>query len=152
MTTIAWDSEYLAADSRVTHESKLISNNFYKIRQFSKGTKYNGDTLLYIAMSGHLEDFEKVLDMIKHEEFPSLSFKISHEVSALILGKNYIYELEANGCYLIRYNHSEKLALGSGGNFALSAMYLGLNATEAVQHASLLDLATNDNVISVRVI
>lgn len=67
-------------------------------------------------------------------------------MSGIIIGENFAYAIEKEEGYLIKYDRSCKLVCGSGGNFALSAMRLRLNAVSAVKHAIKLDVYSGGKI------
>lgn len=143
MTTIAWDGETLASDSRVTQDSHLVSDSFQKIFTI-EGAEYRGDRILAVAMSGKCCDYHKILDYIFDENFGYTNF--GHDTNCILIGKKFAYDLARNDGYLVKFNKKAKIANGSGGCFALSAMTLGLSAPEAVKHAKKLDCASGGRV------
>lgn len=145
MTTIAYDGEILATDSRMTQDSYLTTDKAKKIFIFKEPITYLDDELLVCAFSGRCADWDKFLHYIVSDNFPC---GMSHNVSGIIVGKKYAYELEHDTGYLIRHNKKTKLVGGSGGVFAQSAMLLGFNAKEAVKHAMKLDMASGGRVQS----
>lgn len=132
MTVIAWDGQVLAADSRLTCNGNLTSDNYNKIH-ILKNVQYLGDKLLVIGVSGTASDVLKLVEHLEDKEY--LTKTLSHDIHAILIGEKYMYELYMNDVHMIRYNKRIKLGIGSGGDFAQSAMALGLNAKEAVKHA-----------------
>lgn len=132
MTVLAWDGKTLAADSRVSSRSDIITDNAQKIYKINN-IGYAGDTLLAIAMSGALADFDKVVSFIHSSEFPG--GEIDHRLNGIVVGVNYVYMLEQGTGYLVRYDRKLKVAEGSGEAYARSAMSLGMNAKDAIKHA-----------------
>lgn len=122
----------MASDSRLTCSGNLTSDNYNKIHKLNN-VEYLGDKLLVIGVSGTASD---VLKLIKHmEDKDYLATALAHDVHAILVGEKYLYELYPDDVHMIRYDKSMKLAVGSGGDIAQSAMALGLNAKEAVKHA-----------------
>ena len=143
ITTIAWDGKILAADSRTTSGSHLISDTGCKLFQL-EGVCFGEDKLLAIAVSGSCCDTDKVL---RYLNICKSVQDFTHEVDAIIVGVSRVYKLESNSGYLIPYYKDTKLAYGSGGVFARSALVLGMTAVDAVKHAMLLDMSTGGEVI-----
>lgn len=143
MTVCCWDGKILAADSRVTADTSIITNNFDKLFPLNH-IPYFGDVLVHAAFCGTLSDLHCVLHYMESEHF--LVKRVEHDVSALIVGQKYVYKLEEKSNYLIRYNKKTKLAAGSGAPEGRSAMALGLNAIDACKHAIKLDSACGGKV------
>ena len=132
MTCLAWCGKTLAADSRSSCDGDIVCDNTQKIYTLND-IPYVIDTLKVIAVAGRLADFDKIMHYLHSEDFPSAN--INHGVHAIIVGERFVYMLENNSGYLIRYPKKTQLATGSGGVFAKSGMMLGLSAKDAVKHA-----------------
>jgi ATP-dependent protease HslVU (ClpYQ) peptidase subunit len=143
MTVIVWDGKILAADSRMTEGSFLVTDNDQKLFILDPAIEYKGDELLACALAGSSTDNEFILEHICGHDFPS---KISHKASGIFIGKKNVYILENDTTYLIPFSRNTKLAEGSGCQFAYSAMKLGLNAIEAAKHACKLDMACGGKI------
>ncbi len=150
MTVICWDGKILAADSRVTSDSALISDNYHKIIKLDN-VNYFGDDLLYAGISGRLADRDYLVAYLHSEEFSNSNDCRSdhHDLSAIIVGKQRVYSLDMGCIWLISYPKKTKLASGTGRPYALSAMGLGLNAINAVKHTCKFDLACGGKIRSV---
>jgi len=146
MTIIVWDGYVLASDSRVTTESHLVTDSADKMVVFQEGIPYRGDTLIGIGMAGAVIDFDKVIDILQDEKFGTPASNFEYDVSGVVIGKKYVYEMEENSSYLIPYDRSQKLACGSGRPFALAAMHLGKNSVKAVEVAIALDCGCGGKV------
>lgn len=141
MTSIAWDGEILATDSRVTADGIIITDKQKKLFKIHL-TQYNGDRLIAVATAGSCRDVRSVLDKLDGvEDVPD-----NHNVHALIVGENMVYELFPKKWNLIEYTRDTKLGAGSGEPIVVSAMHLGLNAIDAIKHAKKLDCYTGGKV------
>lgn len=140
MTTVAWDGKILAADSRISCDTTIITDSGRKLYSLPR-VHYRNDKLLAIAMSGIVSDYDRIIDAIMAEDIGN-GTKIEHECAAIVVGEKFVYELDNGADYLIRYDRHIKLAHGSGSKFALAAMYLKKNARQAVTVAMALDHAT----------
>lgn len=147
MTVIAWDGVTLAADSRVTSASHLVSDDHDKI-MYLDNCSYLDDKLIAIGMAGLLADYDKVLSMLHTDGFGYTNIEIDHEIDAIVIGEKYVYNLEAGKCFLIRYKKETKLAVGSGEPFAMLTLKQGKNAKQAVKAAMLLDCGCGGSVKS----
>jgi hypothetical protein len=132
MTVLAWDGKVLASDSRSSSGGNINCEDMQKIYLLND-VYYPDDKLLVIAMSGLLSDFDRIMHYLHSADFP-LS-EIQHDIDGIIVGDKFVYRIEHNNGYLIRYPKKTKLGDGSGGHFAKSAMTLGLTAIQAVKHA-----------------
>ncbi len=147
MTTIAYDGKTLAVDSRISSLSSISSDNYMKLFKL-ESIDYFGDQLLYIALSGNVSDMHKFTQQIKHKGTIFTGDKKKVELWGIILGQEFNYYLDP-GLKLVAMPKKEHLAEGSGRDFALSAMSLGLDAVAAVKHAMKFDAATGGKVESV---
>lgn len=143
ITSIAWDGEYLAADSRVTAGTMIVTDEGTKLYRIND-VPYKNDLIIAMGVSGALSDVEKIINFIKTGFEPKDEF--NHYVGAILVGLDYVYALEPDSSHLIQYKRSIKLTEGSGGPFALSAMRLGLSAKDAVKHAIKMDTASGGKV------
>lgn len=137
MTTVAWDGETMAADSRTIGDF-IEPKPRIKIHLFED---------LVIGCAGDVATIETFLLWIKDPEKnpkPEVGGEDA-EFSALIWDRK--------NCTLTSYE--DKLvpidvgapnAIGSGAQFAMGAMYHGATAKEAVLVASKLDHNTDNNV------
>jgi len=147
MTTIAWDGKTLAADSRITDESIIGSDNvdkLYKIHDIP----YFGDILLYCGLSGVAADDQKYVAFIHEDKFYDNELEFS--LGGIVIGIKYAYHIEQDNPYLVRFPRNEKMADGSGAPYARSAMHFRLTAIQAINHAKKFDSATGGKVKSVR--
>ncbi len=135
MTTICFDGITLAADKQCT-----IYNTPTKVTKIYKVVE-DGDTFLYGCAGNATEAYAFHLWTIGElEQRPKLSniqiIMIDYEKTVYIADKNLIY----------LPIQSKKWAIGSGGDYALGAMYAGKTAKEAVKIASQLDVYTGNAV------
>lgn len=135
MTTIAYkhDTKTIAWDSRATSGNAIASDTDQKMLEVN-GVKF--------WLSGSVADERLLINMYFGEKS-----EVIPEANAFAWDGDELFLIGVNDEALIwkqplRYNK----ALGSGGDFALSAMRLGLSAKEAVEHAKTLDCYTGGNV------
>ena len=135
MTTIAYHhkSKTIAWDSRATSGNVIASDSDQKM------TKVNGVTFW---LCGSVADERLLIDMYFGEKS-----EVIPEANALAWDGDELFLVGVNDEALLwkmplRYDK----ALGSGGDFALSAMRFGLDAKGAVEHAKKLDCYTGGKV------
>ncbi len=146
ITTIVWSNGVLASDSRSTAHSFLVSDTTKKIYLITKDIYYVGDKLLAIAMAGVSSHTDLVLAYLCSQDFPHSG--IEHEAHGILVGEKNVYTIEPNEGFLITFPRRQSLAIGSGGDFALSAIKLGLTPEQAIKHAMQFDMATGGKVVS----
>lgn len=135
MTTIAYHhkSKTIAWDSRATSGNVIASDSDQKMVEVN-GVKF--------WLCGSVADERLLIGMRFGEKS-----EVIPEANAFALDGYELFLVGVNDEALLwkqplRYDK----ALGSGGDFALSAMRLGLNAKEAVEHAKTLDCYTGGEV------
>lgn len=125
MTTIAYKDGVIAYDSRTTAGDLISNDNFNK--------KYIVDGVVFI-MSGATSDYKR---------FHSLYFGKEESIadcdaSALVVDKGELFLVSVHdetGMWKQPLFNDNPVAIGSGSNFALTAMDLGLSAKDAVKMA-----------------
>lgn len=138
MTTITWDLQTLATDSRCSIGPEIYDEHckklFKSVGIFSavaaSGSPDDAEHFIFSALAGVL-DLEELLAMDVPKGIDMVA----------VLGKT---------CWMINCAGVSRLnkpwALGTGGEYALAAMDLGKTAVEAVKYASTRDLYTNSRV------
>lgn len=139
MTTIAWDGRVLAADGRITEGSHIFSEEFIKIQPpVNKRLMFAGQKVIAYGIAGNFDlmaDFEHWLEKdCEHDIFTGGDINSD---CILILQKCVMLCDSVSGGRFAML--AGKIAIGSGGMYARSAMKMGLNAVEAVDHAKLFD-------------
>lgn len=138
MTTIAWDGTTLAGDTlSVTYNLRRAACKVWRLadgRLYGGSGEYQG----ILAVKQWLEDGEP-----RGEKEPKLD-----DFSAMVIDQEgQCFRLESQ---LIYMPVSEPYhAVGTGRDFALTAMLLGKNAREAVEIAALFDVYTGEKVETV---
>ncbi len=146
MTTIAYDGVILSGDGRITTESAIITDTAVKVYSISRlGATYAEDRLIAVGVAGTLAHFDTTVAMIV-----SGDYKDDQDVSSIIVGVKWVYELEPESDRWCRYTKSTQLAVGSGAPYALSAMRLGKTAKEAVKHAMTCDCYSGGKITTLR--
>lgn len=136
MTVIAWDGRMLAADKMATNAG--LNRTVTKIWKPRPG--------LLLAIAG---DFSVAVEMREWflagadpKEFPS---KARDDVSSLIVVTAHGYAKYESGPYPLPFDDTH-MAIGSGRDYAIAAMHLGLDAMEAVRVACLFDVNCGNGV------
>ena len=135
MTTIAYkhDTKTIAWDSRATSGNVIASDADQKM------TEVNG---VKFWLSGAVADERLLIDMYFGEKS-----EVIPEANALAWDGDELFLVGVNDEALLwKQPLRHDKVLGSGGNFAISAMRLGLGAKEAVEHAKTLDCYTGGEV------
>ncbi len=140
MTTICYShkEKTIAWDSRSTRDGLLSTDRAVKMKDVN-GVKF--------WLTGPTSDFKKFIDMYFGEkcgEFYPECYGFAYDGELIRCGVTkegefWREEVDINS------------AVGSGANFALSAMLLGLSASQAVEHAMLLDVYTGGKVNTFKV-
>lgn len=139
MTTVAWDGTTLAADRRCTIDG--VRSSFSKVRRGRSGN--------LVGAAGPAALVEAVLDWLcDGAPRPESQSDPADFCDVLEIGPD-------GACY--RHERLGRIrlldafaAIGSGKDFAVTAMHLGRDAAEAVEIASLFDTATGDGVEALR--
>jgi hypothetical protein len=135
MTTIAFDGEILASDSRST--GNYIEDKTKKL--FKQGNRYYGFcgrvTTAYLFLQWSND---------RTKEKPRL--EDDFEVIEIEKGKPYYYDKN-----LVKTPSSIPCSIGSGCHLAMAAILCGKNAKEAVEIAKKLDENTGGKVQSIKV-
>ncbi len=147
MTSIAFDGKVLASDSRMTVDSIISSDNIQKLFPLDNIPYFN-DELLYCGLSGDICDWQKYLHLLNQPKFYEIDLKC--DVRGIVVGIKHAYYIERNTLFLVKCNRNEKMAEGSGRDFALSCMSLGSDAADAIKHAKKFDSATGGRIQSVK--
>lgn len=124
MTTIAYKDGVLAADSLATFGSATFKET--KITRLPDGT--------VVAIAGEGSAGNRFLEWLmgEGEEMPE-----QQDFAALRVTADGV--LVYTGEYTTAALTTDPVAIGSGGNFAIAGMHLGMTAAEAVQLATEID-------------
>lgn len=151
MTTIAFQNKTLAADGRVTCDGKILSDNYNKIIKINKEVRFlNGKRFVkYMANAGIAIANEAVYNFLVNDK--EIDYIDSMDFTTFILTDEdcYIMHVNDDGAIIDRCIGCE--AIGSGADFAMSAMKLGLSAAEAVKHAAKIDVLTGGKIKKVKI-
>lgn len=128
MTIVAWDGKMLAADKQA-----VVASQKYPVTKV-----YRVDADRLAGISGHLGRGTTIVAWLRGgavlDQFPKSNADYDYTQVMVVsrAGDILVYE---NGAYPFTVNR-EQHCIGSGRDFGLSALFLGLNAESAVVHAS----------------
>ena len=149
MTTIVWDGQQLASDSQLTVNWNVISQEPFIKLQLLKGIFINPETkeednLVGMGFSGDAAQIYPFRDWLlagcKREEYAE-EFK---ECCVILVCRNSVWQFHYSPDPLPVRN---TVAVGSGCDFATSALSLGKTAPEAVIHAIKHDVYSSRPVV-----
>jgi ATP-dependent protease HslVU (ClpYQ) peptidase subunit len=130
MTTIAWDGKTLAGDT----QASLFKSHFSKVIRLDNG--------LFVGTSGMVSDACAFREwLVKGGDKPKLEDGF-HAIVIEPAGSIYLYD---KGAVAIPWS-GPFVAIGSGRDYAMTAMNLHLSAADAVKQASIFDVDTNSIV------
>ena len=135
MTTIAFDGQRLAVDSRVVNDTMICYERAKKL-WFIRGR--------WIAFCGSIESMMIAVQWFK-AGMPKEKPQVSKNFGALAWDMRRRPVFYEDGLVAIPEGR-ELLAYGSGAHFALGAMAAGATAVEAVKIAARFDPNTNSRV------
>ena len=151
MTTIAWDGKVIAHDSQSTAGNLVMANQVKSfIVNASDGLFIRGELASLIVCSGTSGDERWARHFMRNSSCDDV-FELPDELSFNL----WVFTASGN-CYSIHKQQGNKhpsvylvlppLANGSGTDIAMTAMYLGQSASDAIITASVLDAYTDSNV------
>ena len=139
MTVIAWDGKTLAADKRTNFGG--LHGTTTKVHRLPDGS--------LVGCAGNTAQIAEVVHWLgegaQSDKMPAIQRDPKECVSALVIrpdGKVLQYE---NTPYPLLLEN-RKWAIGSGRDFAVTAMHLGRDAREAVENASIIDSGCGNGV------
>lgn len=137
MTTIAWDGAVLAGDTLA--QGNMFDRKIEKVFTIKPNIHFGG--------SGYWEDCLAVADWLKDTKKTKPS--IEENFAGILIEDGVAYRLEKK---LIKDMIKEKHhSVGSGASFAITAMYLGQGAVEAIHTAAIFDCNTSFDVTYINV-
>lgn len=143
MTTIAYDGKTISADSRITSGNEIITDNQQKIFKLKKNSK----NYIAFAISGEIR-FARVFEKwIKSNGEFTLSMENTCIVAITNKGKAHKYYDDDN----YESSMSECVCVGSGRDYAITALRLGKTPKVAVKIASELDVFTGGKITSLNI-
>ena len=141
MTTIVWDGKTLAADGRMTTGNKVAEDDRQKIF-VDTVSKLHGATVICYALAGSADMTNRVGKWIAEgcphtvEGHPYEWGDNFFEVIIITTESVFMYCSESSD--LLEIFH--KVCLGSGGEFAQTALHMGKDAKASVKIAAEMDL------------
>lgn len=150
MTTMAWDGITIAHDSQATAGSLIMANQQKSFKLSPSDAFFIcGELAVLIVGSGTSGDeryakqfmrcaVDDVMEMPEELSFTQWVFTDN--------GNCFAIQKMPDNKYPAVYSVIPPLAAGCGRDFAMTAMYLGQNAEQAVITASVLDAFTDSNV------
>ena len=141
MTTIVWDGKTLAADGRMTSGNQVMQDDRQKIF-IDTVSKLRGATVIRYALAGSADMTNRIGEWIKEgcphtvEGVPVSWGEAYFEVIIITTESVFQYCAESND--LIEIFH--KVSMGSGGEFAQTAVHMGKDAKASVKIAAEMDL------------
>lgn len=149
MTTIVWDGQQLASDSQLTVNWNVISQEPFIKLQLLKGTFINPetkekDTLIGLGFSGDAAQLYPFRDWLLSGCIKEDFTEALRETSVIVVCRNSVWHFSYGPDPLPVRN---TIAVGSGCDFATSALSLGKTAPEAVKHAIRHDVYSSGPVV-----
>ena len=138
MTTIAYDGQHMAADSLITQDSYVVGD-FMKIVAVPSG---------FIGLAGDVEDIILVIEWFNDGMDKDKKPEIESVNIIYVTNDGMVYCMSER---LIPIPIDPPFAIGSGQDFALSAMLLGKSAKDAVEFAMTRDTSTGGAIVVVEV-
>lgn len=145
MTTIAWDGKTLAADSQATAGNVVTSTTTLKIITpgLDEIWRIRGKKILAFSACGDACANEEFTEALQKGIFTETKMRSGLAFSAIAvtgIGSGFEIFKKEGGEEIAIYLLDSPRAFGSGSEYALSAMHLGMTAQDAVNHASQIDL------------
>ncbi len=141
MTTIVWDGKTLASDGRMTKGNQVAEDNRQKI--FVDGqSQLKGATVICYALAGAADMYDRIGDWIKDgcpyskDGIPTDWGEAYFEVIIITTEHAFVYNSSSND--ILEVFGGE--VLGSGGEFAQTALHMGKDAKSSVKIAAQMDL------------
>ena len=143
MTVIAWDGKQLAADRRISFGNlsggrvkifRLLDHNLKHILVGACGSSSDSQDFLHWISAGQ-----------KIEDWPTHLKEKDNTFSAMVIDKDkqiYLYEASPHPTVI----EQPFWAIGSGRDFAITAMHCGKSAYEAVEIAVIYDVYCGNGI------
>ena len=147
MTAIVYDGYTLAADSRMSANTMIITDDAVKL--CTPDGKYRNERVLAVGVSGSATALQGMADWInsgadttKYEQLVG-----EWEANSIVVTDENCWYVAANGKPIRITGH---IAVGSGGMMATAAMKMGKSAVEACEFAIKSDIACGGKVRFIR--
>ena len=144
MTTIAWDGETLAADTRTCINNIVATEDRTKLfkTSFDKWT-IQGKEIIFFGVAGLTGSEFAIQDLLKVGINPDTEWAPHLDFTAICVtkfGSIFIINKDENTSHPQVVFQKEPYAIGSGGVIARTAMLCGKTSAEAVGIAKMLDV------------
>lgn len=144
MTVIAWDGRTLAADKRVSFQGLALTTTKIHLLPFGQTPEES----VLVAMMGDGGSAEEMLHWLrrgaKAENFPERQ-KADDWASVVVFYPSGVIAKYERTPYPI-FLEDERVAFGSGRDFAIAAMHCGKSAREAVEIACLYENSCGNGI------
>jgi len=136
MTTVAYDGRYIACDGRAASAAgRVVSDKFKKYIEIDD---------MIIFFSGTVADIEPLVEIINERGSDDIC-----EASLIVVDKHGLVAVEQDDTgkiHRLPLDDVDNFAIGSGADFAISAMDLGEDAKDAVSYAMTRDVYSGGNI------
>lgn len=148
-TTIAWDGTHLACDSQMTHgHRKLMCKGKFKRSDARHAT---------LAAGGNVDLIDKIEAFWLKSDKPLSELKLPAIDPAAQTSTFQLLIVQDDGVALFYDSDLDSpvkmeapFAFGSGGDFALAALHMGVSAADAIAVAEEIDIYTGGRIWSIR--
>ena len=135
MTTIAWDGTTLAGDTQALTSYKWEVDKVWQINK----------TTIFAGAGSYASIYEVMLWLCDPEDKDRPT--LEEDFVGIVVRDGRAFRIQSN---LVEFPIKENAhAIGSGAPFAITAMFLGKTAEEAVEIASQFDETTGGNITSI---
>lgn len=150
MTTIAWDGEMLAADTNIDFGNMRGFKNKIS-KYFIKNYDSENNSVILVGSSGDFLNSllmeQWILDGCVKENFPTtFTDEFFQTLVIRLCGDDYKINLYYKHSHLPITIDNKQWVIGTGSSFAITAMYLGKTAYQAVEIASMFDSNTGGRI------
>lgn len=135
MTTIAYDGRYIACDSRESMGHIILSDKVEKFVATPEAVYFGA------GVPCDIERLIEVSEQVTHDYFLEAVILVAEKDGVFTVSQS-----EDGGVYKNSASHLDSYAIGSGAEFAMSAIDFGMNAKEAVEYAMTRDIYTGGEV------
>jgi ATP-dependent protease HslVU (ClpYQ) peptidase subunit len=139
MTTIAFDKESVSVDTRMSANGLIVSDNYNKIRYLE-----NGEILI---STGVVHDIDV---LIKHYLNGAECYEDIEVAGLLIRNKIDVFKIYQYEGFIRTLKLENITTMGSGSDFALSAMDFGCSSKEAIKYAMTRDSHTGGKIKTIK--
>lgn len=145
MTTIAWDGYVLSADTMMSHGNSIIPTQKVFVDTVLAQGSWDSIRKYIVAGTGTMEAVSVMREWLANgmlrDKLPAFQNDEDKACQLLVVTVDYSFTVGIYGGVL-RFPLSQRLAFGSGRDFATAAMRLGRSSRDAVELAIQLDAHT----------